>query len=182
LRQALALIVAFNLMSACSPAEPAAQDAPALELTGRVVDAAQVLEPEAERRLTEKLDLAERKYGPQMVIVTTPSLKGAKVADYSIKLARAWGVGDKQRNDGLVLLIAPNERVARIEVGYGLEGSFSDDFAGEILRKHIFPQFEQGDFAAGIEAGVDRMIEKMKAVPTIPANDNPAPNLKDKAA
>lgn len=182
MRHALSLILAFVFVTACSRVESAAQEAPALKLTGRVVDAANLLDPEIEKRLTEKLDLAERKYGPQMVVVTTPALNGKEIAAYSIELARAWGIGDKQRNDGLMLLIAPNERHARIEVGTGIEESFSDAFAGEVMRDNILPNMKSGDFAGGIEAAVDRMIEKMKAVPTIHTNDNPAPALKDKAA
>jgi uncharacterized protein len=182
LRHALALILVFILTGACSRVEPAPDAKPALELTGRVVDAADLLDPDTEQRLTEKLTMAQTTYGPQMVVVTTPTLKGKGIADYSLDLARSWGIGDKQRNDGLMLLIAPHERLARIEVGYGLEGSFSDEFAGQILRENILPRFKSGDFDTGIEAGVDRMIDKMKAVPTKPVNDNPAPELKDKAA
>ncbi len=75
-------------------------------------------------------------------------------------------------NDGLLLLVAPTERKLRIEVGIGLEGSFSDIFAGKIIRETITPAFKKGDFTGGIEAGVDRMIRRMKEVPTLPANDN----------
>jgi uncharacterized protein len=170
------------LIAACSRVEPAAQDTPALKLTGPVVDAANMLDAETEKRLTKKLGLAQRKYGPQMVVVTTPTLNGKEIATYSIGLARAWGIGDKRRNDGLMFLIAPNERQARIEVGRGIEASFSDAFSGEVMRQTIIPNMAKGNLAAGVEAGVDRMIEKMKAVPTIPANDNPAPILKDNAA
>ncbi len=182
MRHALALILALVLVSACSRGKSAPESKPALELTGRVVDAANMLSPEIEKRLTEKLEMAEMAYGPQMVIATTPSLNGQEIATYSLDLARAWGVGDKQRNDGLILLIAPNERQARIEVGYGLEGSFSDEFSGAVLRENILPHFGKGEFEAGVEAGVDRMIAKMKAVPTKAANDNGIPAAKDKAA
>jgi uncharacterized protein len=182
LRHALTLILAVVLSVACSHAEPAAQGQAALELTGRVVDAANILDPETEKRLTGKLALAQQQYGPQMVIVTTPTLNGKTIESYSLDLANAWGIGDKKRNDGLMLLIAPTERRVRIEVGRGVEGSFSDAFAGEILRENIIPYFQGGDLAGGIEAGVDRMIAKMKAVPTIPANDNSETAAKDKAA
>jgi uncharacterized protein len=182
LRHALSLILAVVLSVACSRAEPVAQGQAALKLTGRVVDAANILDPEIEKRLTEKLALAQQQYGPQMVIVTTPTLNGKTIESYSLDLANAWGIGDKKRNDGLMLLVAPTERRVRIEVGRGIEGSFSDAFAGEILRENIIPYFQGGNLAGGIEAGVDRMIAKMKAVPTIPANDNSAEMAKDKAA
>ncbi|MGC1468992.1 MAG: TPM domain-containing protein, partial [Sphingorhabdus sp.] len=100
----------------------------------------------------------------------------------SFDLAQSWGIGHKERLDGLVLLIAPNERKVRIEVGIGLEGSFTDELAGQILRESILPQFREGNIAGGIEAGVDRMIAKMKSVSTLPANDNAAPDAKDEAA
>jgi uncharacterized protein len=182
LRHALTLILAVVLSVACSHAEPAAQGHAALELTGRVVDAANILDAETEKRLSEKLALAQQQYGPQMVVVTTPTLNSKAIESYSFDLVNAWGIGDKKRNDGLMLLVAPTERRVRIEVGRGIEGSFSNAFAGEILRENIIPYFQGGNLAGGIEAGVDRMIAKMKAFPTIPANDNPTETVKDKAA
>ncbi len=173
MRHILPVILALTLETGCSRSETAQQKTkPALELTGRVVDAADLLTPDAEKRLVSKLASAELAYGPQMVVVTTPSLNGREISNYSIDLARSWGIGDKKRNDGLVLLVAPTERKVRIEVGSGLEGSFSDEFAGQILRDNILPSFQDENFEAGVEAGVDRMIEKMKAAPTLRVNDN----------
>jgi uncharacterized protein len=182
LRHTSILILALIFAVGCKRVETEPKSKPALKLTGRVVDAANLLAPETEARLTAKLEAAEKAYGPQMVVATTPSLGGREIEAYSIDLARAWAIGDKKRNDGLVLLIAPTERMVRIEVGYGLEGSFSDAFAKSILDHNILPLFKGGQFDAGVEAGVDRIIAKMKAVPTLPANDNIVPVTKDKAA
>ncbi len=143
-----------------------------LKLTGRVVDRANIIDGQTEQRIAKRLAMAEKLYGPQMVVVTVPSLEGKPIADYSVDLARSWRIGHAKRNDGLLLLVAPKERKLRIEVGIGLEGSFSEIFAGQVIRQTITPAFKKGDFAGGIEAGVDRMISRMKAVPTLPANDN----------
>jgi uncharacterized protein len=169
MRAALALLL-LPLAAACSRGETVSE--PAMELTGRVVDAANLLSPETEARLEKRLATVERELGPQLVVATTPSLGEKKIEDYSLDLARAWRIGDAKRNDGLFLLVAPNERKVRIEVGYGLENTFTNAVADELLRKHILPSFKTGNFAAGIEQGVDRMIDRMKAARTIPANDN----------
>ncbi len=183
LRNILPLILALTFATGCSRSEAVQQQPkPALELTGNVMDAANLLPVAVEKRLADKLAAAELAFGPQMVVVTTPSLGGRDIAAYTIDLARGWGVGDKKRNDGLVLLVAPNERKVRIEVGYGLEGSFSDAVTAQILQDTILPSFKDGDLESGIEAGVDQMIAKMKAAPSLPTNDNTVAIPKDKAA
>jgi uncharacterized protein len=173
----------FLILASCSSGQSeTSKTKAALPLTGRVVDAANILDTEIEKQLTTKLAFAETHYGPQMVVVTTPSLAGRRIEDYAFELGNAWGIGNAKREDGLLLLIAPNERQVRIEVGYGLEGSFSDVFSKKILDEMILPKFSAGDLPAGIVAGVDRMIEKMKAVPTLPVNDNELPKTKEDAA
>ncbi len=134
--------------------EPAKQvDAP-LELTGRVVDAAEILSNGEEQKLAASLAEIEKSTQAQLVVVTTPSLEGRSIADYSLMLGRGWGIGSKARNDGLLLVVAPNERQVRIEVGYGLERTVEDPEAAEIIRQ-IIPHFEQGDLPAGIVRGVE---------------------------
>ena len=139
---------------------------------GRVRDLADILSPEFEARMTEALDEAEADYGYQMAIVTTPSLHGYSIEDFSLFYARAWGLGDAERNDGLLLLVAPNARRVRIEVGKGIENSFTDLYAASVLQEAVIPAFRNSDFEGGIEAGTRMMIEKMREFPTIPANDN----------
>jgi uncharacterized protein len=173
----------FLALASCSSGQSETSNPKAaLPLTGQVVDAANILDAETEKQLTAKLASAETQFGPQMVVVTTPSLQGRSIEDYSYDLGNAWGVGDAKRDDGLLLVIAPNERKVRIEVGYGLESSFSNAFAKNILDETILPKFGAGDLQAGIVAGVDRIIDKMKAVPTLPVNDNEMPIAKEDAA
>lgn len=147
--------------TACERDQPAAK--PALALTGRVVDAAGLLSDAEERILTAKLAALEAHDGAQFVVVTTPSLRGEDINSYSINLARTWGLGSKDRNDGLMLLVAPNERRLRIEVGRGLEKTLPDELCGQIIRDVITPRFRQGDMARGIDAGVDALIAATRA-------------------
>lgn len=93
----------------------------------------------------------------EIAVVTVPSLNGRSVEDYTIELARRWGVGSQQENSGLVLLIAPNERQYRIEVGYGLEGDIPDGLAGEIGRR-MRPYFRQQDYSQGIRLAVNSIV------------------------
>ncbi|MEZ5695109.1 MAG: TPM domain-containing protein [Sphingomonadaceae bacterium] len=131
---------------------------PALELTGRVVDAADIIATPVEAQLTSQLEQLEADTGVQLVVATTPSLEGKDILVYSVDLARAWGIGDAKRNDGLMLLVAPNEREVRIEVGYGLESTVKDEEADEILQQAVLPEFRKGSFERGIMQGVDRLI------------------------
>ena len=80
------------------------------------------------------------------------------MAEYSVDLGRSWGIGDADRDDGLLLVVAPNERKVRIEVGYGLEASVRDEEAAEIIQEAILPSFRQGDYETGIRQGVDQLI------------------------
>lgn len=130
-------------------------------LTGRVVDAANVIPPDEEARLTEKLAALESQSGRQLVVATLPDLQGYDISDYGYRLGRAWGIGSKERNDGALLIVAPRERKVRIEVGYGLEGVLTDGLSSLIVQQVIVPRFKQGDMGAGIEAGTDAIIGQL---------------------
>jgi uncharacterized protein len=93
--------------------------------------------------------------------VTLPSLQGYDIADYGYQLGRAWGIGQKGLNNGVVFIIAPNERKTRIEVGYGLEGILTDALSSVILQERVLPRFRAGDFEGGIIAGTDVLIEQL---------------------
>jgi uncharacterized protein len=149
---------------------------------GRVRDMAQVLSPETEQRLTAQLDAAEARYGPQLAVVTVSSLHDYPIEDFSLFYARAWGLGDRKRNDGLLLLVAPNERKVRIEVGKGVEGTFTDVYCKEVLDHVLLPRFKKGDLEGGISAGVNELVVHMQEHPTLPANDNTAHPPAAKAA
>jgi len=135
------------------------------ELTGRVVDNADILPPEAEARLTAKLEALETQTQRQLVIATVPDLQGYDISDYGYQLGRFWGLGDAERNDGALLLVAPNDRKVRIEVGYGLEGYLTDALSSIIIQNQILPAFRNGDFPGGIEAGTDAIIAQLQLPP-----------------
>ena len=146
---------------------------------GRVRDLADILSAEVEQQLTAMLDAAEAEYGPQMGVVTVATLEGLEIDDFSLRYANAWGLGDKQRNDGLMLVVAPNERKVRIEVGLGIEDTFSDAFAERVLDTQSLPAFRDGQFEAGIIATTEALVANMRCHPTIAANDNPPSAQRD---
>lgn len=134
-------------------------------LSGRVVDAANLLNPTQEQGLSQKLAAFEQQSGRQLVVATIPDLQGYAIDDYGYRLGRAWGIGDKARNDGALLLVAPNERRVRIEAGYGLEGILTDAMSARIIRNAITPRFKAGDFPGGIDAGVNDMVKLLSLPP-----------------
>ena len=149
---AIALALAFVL----APHLAEAQTFPAL--TGRVVDAANILKPDERAALDAKLKAHEDKTSDQVVVATVPSLEGFEIEDYANRLFRQWKLGQTKTNNGALLLVAPKERKVRIEVGYGLEGALTDALSRVIIATAIAPQFQKGDYAAGINAGIDGML------------------------
>ncbi|MFN9632545.1 MAG: TPM domain-containing protein [Erythrobacteraceae bacterium] len=135
------------------------------ELTGRVVDNADILTPEAEATLTAKLEALETQTQRQLVVATVPDLQGDDISDYGYQLGRAWGIGDAERNDGALLLVAPNDRKVRIEVGYGLEGYLTDALSALIIQNAILPRFRENDYPGGIMAGTDAIIAQLQLPP-----------------
>jgi uncharacterized protein len=127
-------------------------------LSGRVVDEANILDPAARAALTEKLAALEAKTTDQLVVVTLKSLQGTSIEDFGVQLGRRWRVGQKDKNNGVVLIVAPNERKVRIEVGYGLEGTLTDAVSRLIIENAIIPRFRANDFPGGINRGVDDII------------------------
>lgn len=137
-----------------------AQDAakPTQALTGRVVDAAGIIDPSQLQQLTQKLADFEAKSSDQVVVVTVPSLNGEDIESYSNRLFRAWALGQKQENNGVLLVVAPNDRKVRIEVGYGLEGTMTDALSSVIINGTIIPEFRSGNYSEGIVQGVDGIL------------------------
>lgn len=128
-------------------------------LTGRVVDQANII-PETQRAtLTAKLKAHEEKTSHQLVVITLKTLEGYAIDDYGYQLGRHWGIGDKEKNNGTLLIVAPKEKKVRIEVGYGLEGTLTDALASNIIQQIILPKFKQGNFAGGINSGATAIIE-----------------------
>ena len=151
-------------------------------LTGRVVDAANVIPPAEEARLDQKLAALEQQSQRQLVVATVSDLQGYDIADYGYQLGRTWGLGDKARNDGALLIVALNERKVRIEVGYGLEGTLTDGLSSLIIQQQIVPRFKAGDMAGGIEAGADTIIAQLQLPPEEAAKIAAAANAQAKRA
>jgi len=148
----------FALFCLITPAS-AAPTFPAL--TGRVVDNANILSAATKSDLDQKLAALEAKTSRQLVVVTLPSLQGYDISDYGYQLGRAWGIGQKKLNNGVLLIIAPTEHKARIEVGYGLEPIITDALSEVILQSSVLPKFRSGDFNGGVEAGTDALIQQL---------------------
>lgn len=130
-------------------------------LTGRVVDQANIIPFATRTQIETKLASLEDKSGIQLVVATVPSLQGSDIETFSVDLARAWKLGEAKKNNGLLLLVAPSERKVRIEVGYGLEGTMTDALSSVIIQSAIVPKFRSGDYAGGIVAGVDAIIDAL---------------------
>ena len=151
------------LLGLALAAPASAQDFP--QLTGRVVDTADLLPPADEISLTQKLEALQRASSRQLVVATVPELGGYPIEDYGYRLGRHWGIGQSEANNGIILLVAKAERRVRIEVGYGLEPIVTDGLSSRIIRTRIIPAFKQGDFPAGIHAGTDALIAQLQATP-----------------
>lgn len=124
-------------------------------LTGRVVDEAHVLSGRQQHDLEQRLAQLEKQSQVQLVVTTLSSLQGNTIEDFGYQLGRHWGIGQQGKNNGLLLIVAPQDRKVRIEVGYGLEGTFPDALAANIIATRILPRFRQGDMPGGIDAGVN---------------------------
>ena len=142
---AFAVLLVLGQAFAADPRFPA--------LTGQIVDNANLLDSQQEAALGVSLGALETRSSDQLVIVTLPDLQGFPIEDYANKLFRHWEIGQKGKNNGILLVVAPNERKVRIEVGYGLEPIMTDGLSSVIIQNRILPAFRRGDFAGGIMAG-----------------------------
>ena len=148
------------------PATVWAQSTPEFpELTGRVVDRAEMLPPQVEARLSQMLQAHEQASTEQVVVVTVPNLQGYPIEDYGYQLGRHWGIGQEGEDNGALLIVAEEERKIRIEVGYGLEGRLTDADSSVIINRIITPAFRQGDFQSGIVNGAAAMIQVLGGEP-----------------
>jgi uncharacterized protein len=137
-----------------------ALDVPALH--GHVNDYAGMLSPETAQKLEAELTGFEKSDSTQIVILTIPALSEENIEDYSIRVAENWKIGQKGKDNGVILLVAKQERKVRIEVGRGLEGKLTDLISGRIIRNEIVPYFRIGDFNRGVENGVSAIIAVVK--------------------
>jgi uncharacterized protein len=143
-------------------------------LTGRVVDEAGILSPQTRQRLDALLAQHEQSNGQQVVVVTLKSLQGYSIEDFGYQLGRHWGIGEKGKNTGALLVVAPNERKVRIEVGYGLEGQLTDAQSRVIIEGIILPAFRQGDFNGGVLNGTAAILRVLGGTPAL-EGQQPAP-------
>ena len=161
-RLVLMLLAALALTS---PA--AAQDFP--KFTGLVVDQANIIAPDVEARMTQRLEELQKKTKRQMVVVTVADLQGRDIGDYALALGRAWGVGLKDANNGVVMLLAPNEPAGKrgpdIEVGYGLEPIITDTFAWTVAQGYMTPLLRAGKIDEAIEGGTNMLVDQLEASP-----------------
>lgn len=127
-------------------------------LSGRIVDQAGIIPAATELEIEPKLRELEDKSGIQLVVATVKSLEGGDIETYANQLFRTWKLGEAKNNNGVLLLVAPNERKVRIEVGYGLEGTLTDALSSVIISNAITPRFKSGDFGGGIMRGVEDII------------------------
>jgi len=134
-------------------------------LTGRVVDDAQMLSPATEARLTQQLATLEQQTGHQLVVATLPDLQGYEIEDYGYQLLRTWGIGRKGENDGAILIVAPNQRKVRIEVGYGLEPVLTDALSSLIIQRAILPAFKAGEMEKGVVDGTEAIARQIGLPP-----------------
>ena len=130
-------------------------------LTGRVVDNAHILSAQIAASIDQKSAALQAKTGHQFVVVTLPDLQGYDIAEYGYQLGRAWGIGSKANNDGVILIVAPTERKVRIEVGYGLEPILTDALSSVILQSKVLPKFRAGDMEGGVADGADAIITQL---------------------
>jgi len=154
-----ALLVALSLAAAAVPAV----DVP--YLSGRVVDEAEILSPGARERLAATSKAHEDRTTNQVVVLTVPSIGGESIEEYANRVFDTWKLGQQGKDNGVLVLVVPNDRKMRIEVGYGLEGVLPDATANRIIDEDIVPRFRDGDYYGGIDAGLDRMMRVIEGEP-----------------
>ena len=166
------LLLAFLLVAATAVAALEVPPPP----TQWVTDTAGILGGTEEDLLNRKLSDFEQSTGAQFIIYTLPSLQGDAPEDFSIRAVEKWKVGQKKYDNGLVVFVFVEERLVRIEVGYGLEGSVTDAFSSRVIREYMGPRFAAGDYAGGLNAGADALMAKIRG------GEAPVPPLQPRGA
>ena len=170
---ARAIWLAFAL---CWPLIAGAQ-VPVPPLTGRVIDQTGTLTTSQKAALEQTLRTFEARKGSQVAVLIVPSSAPETIEQYSLRVAEQWKLGRKKVDDGAVLVVAKDDRVLRIEVGYGLEGMLNDATSKRIISEIIVPRFQQGDFYGGITAGVDRILGVIDSEPLPEPKGEPPGNI-----
>ncbi|MFN3670101.1 MAG: TPM domain-containing protein [Brevundimonas sp.] len=157
LAAAVWLVLAVSALAQTGPTFPS--------LNGRVIDHGDLISDAKELALAARLEALERDTTDQVVVVTVPDLQGYEIEEYGYRLGRAWGIGQAEKNNGVLLIVAPRERKVRIEVGYGLEPVLTDALSALIIQNEILPSFREGYFERGIEQGVAAIDAQLRLDP-----------------
>src|ERR1700712_686589 len=166
----LALCLSLCAFAADAPRQPGRDGLqPIPALAGRVNDSSGTLAADERQALEAKLAQWEASTGNQLAVLIVPTTRPESIEEYSLRVAEAWKIGHKGSDNGALFLIAKNDKKMRIEVGYGLEGSLTDVTARRIIGDVVAPLFTQGQFAAGINAGVDQIIKVVGGEPVTTA-------------
>lgn len=166
----LIALFTFASLAFAAPSFPA--------LSGRVVDAAHILSRSDIEQLEQTLAQHEQETSNQIVVATIKSLQGTSIEEYGYQIGRHWGIGQKGKNNGVLLIVAPNDRQVRIEVGYGLEGTLTDALSSQIIQTIILPKFREKDYAGGINDGITAIIAILggKEVPALKKSQDASAN------
>ncbi|HEX7951571.1 MAG TPA: YgcG family protein [Burkholderiales bacterium] len=151
-----------------------AQDRPVPALTGRVVDETGTLSAAQKGALEAKLQAFEQRKGSQIALLMTDTTAPEPIESFSIRVADAWKIGRKKVDDGVLIVVAKSDRAMRLEVGYGLEGAIPDAVAKRLIEEVFFPAFRAGNFYAGLDAGIDRLIGVIDGEPLPPVSEHQA--------
>jgi len=166
---------AFAMLAACNVV-CAQEFQPIPKLEARVTDLTGTLTNEQRSALEQKLAAFEARKGSQIALLMLPTTRPEEIEQYAIRVAETWKLGREKPDDGVLLIVAKDDRRVRIEVGYGLEGALTDALSSRIISQAITPAFRQGDYAGGIDAGIDQIIrvvdgEELPAVEQRPRGD-----------
>lgn len=169
---ALRLVLCAAALACAAAAASAAPEAP--YLSGRVVDDAELLTSAERARMTGMLRAHEERTGNQIAVLTVPTIDGASIEEYALKVFEAWQLGQKSKDNGVLMVVVPHDRKMRIEVGYGLEGTLTDVAASRIIRNTMTPQFKSGAFGRGMEEGIAAIIARLEGKDAVSATGEPA--------
>jgi uncharacterized protein len=166
----LASVCALPRMVAAAPASPV--DVP--YLTGRIVDNSNIMEALTRGQLSERLKAHEQATGNQIVVLTVQTIGDVSIEEYAVKVFEAWKLGQKGKDNGVLVVVAPGDHKMRIEVGYGLEGTLTDGTCGQIIRNVMTPRFKANDYNGGIDEGVKAIVGKIEGTAEVPADQPPS--------
>ncbi len=150
------------LVAALSLAAAAASAADVPYLSGRVVDEADILSPATREKLTATSKAHEDQTTNQVVVLTVPTIGGESIEEYANRVFETWKLGQKGKDNGVLLVVVPNDRKLRIEVGYGLESALPDVDAARIIRNQITPRFKADDFDGGVTDGLEAIVARLE--------------------